>query len=97
MADACHHPDLHFHLNHCHFGNTNLHYVEVTATCNGCGAHMLFRGVPAGLLPGQPAASLDGRTASLPMLAEGEALTGNPAGYVVRGIEPDAIATKDGA
>ena len=79
----CPHSDLHFHLNNASFGNTNLHYLEVTAKCTICGTSMVFRG-PTGIGPDQPACSLDGKEIRLPFLGEGEELTGKPIGYSVR-------------
>jgi hypothetical protein len=79
----CPHSDLHFNLNNAAFGNTNLHYLEITAKCTICGTSMVFCG-PTGMGPDQPACSLDGKEIRLPFLAEGEELVGKPIGYSVR-------------
>lgn len=78
----CPHADLHYHLNNARFGDTNLHYLELTAKCNTCGADMVFRG-PVGMSPHHPARSLDGKTIALPFLAEDEELEGRPIGFSV--------------
>lgn len=83
-STQCPHSDLHFHLNNSSFGDTNLHYLEITAKCSICGADMVFRGVPAGMSPEQPAASLDGKELRLPFLGENEELVGKPIGYSVQ-------------
>lgn len=74
----CKHQDLHFHLNNAMFGNTNLHYLELTAHCNLCKAKMQFRG-KLGVSPDEPRVSAGGYEVLIPFLAEGEKLTGNPA------------------
>lgn len=83
-TSQCPHSDLHFHLNNACFGNTNLHYLEIRASCSICGVDMVFRG-PVGMGPDQPACSLDGKEIRLPFLGESEDLTGSPVGYSVRG------------
>lgn len=83
-SSQCPHSDLHFHLNNAHFGNTNLHYLEIKARCNICGVDMVFQGVPVGMVPDRPAASADGKELRLPFLAEGEELVGKPVGFLVK-------------
>jgi hypothetical protein len=82
-SSQCPHTALHFHLNNATFGDSNLHYLEVTITCTVCGIDMLFRGVPAGLSPDHPTASIDGKELRLPFIGEGEELKGRPAGFSV--------------
>lgn len=82
-SSQCPHSDLHFHLNNAYFGDTNIHYLEIKAHCNICKAPMVFRGLPAGLSPEHPTASIDGQEAVLPFLAADEDLTGKPFGYSV--------------
>ena len=82
-SSQCPHSDLHFNLNNAAFGNTNLHYLEITAKCTICNTDMVFRG-PTGMSADLPACSLDGKEIRLPFLAENEDLTGNPIGYSVR-------------
>lgn len=86
-SSQCGHSDLHFHLNNVRFGNTNIHYLEVTARCNVCAVDMVFRGLPAGLSPDQATSSLDGKTASIPFLGEGEVYDGKASGYFVKVID----------
>lgn len=81
---ACPHASLHFDINHSWSGDTNLRYLEIKARCNGCGARMIFRGMPCGLSPEQPTADLEGYEARLPMIAEGEPLRGKPIGFMIR-------------
>jgi hypothetical protein len=80
MTD-CDHADVHIHVNHHRSGDTNVQYLEITAQCNLCAKPMTFRGMPMGSSPDQPMASPDGREARLPMVGEGERVTGNPAGF----------------
>lgn len=80
-SSQCPHSDLHFHLNNASFGNTNIHYLEITAKCKICDADMVFRGLPGGMSPDRPTSSIDGKELILPFLGEGEELTGKPAGY----------------
>ena len=79
----CPHADLHFHLNNARFGDTNIHYLEIKASCVTCGADMVFRGLPVGMSPEHPTASLDGKEIVLPFLGNGEDLTGRPIGYSI--------------
>lgn len=83
-SSQCPHSDLHFKLNNQAFGNTNLHYLEISAACSICGKPMVWRGIPAGISPNGPAASVDGLELRLPFLGEGEELVGNPIGFAVR-------------
>jgi hypothetical protein len=82
-SSQCPHSDLHFHLNNAGFGNTNIHYLEINATCKICDRKMVFRGVPVGIGPDRPMGSLDGTEIRIPFLAEDEELTGTPVGYTV--------------
>lgn len=79
----CPHSDLHFNLNNAAFGNTNLHYLEISAKCTICNIEMVFRG-PTGMSPEFPACSLDGKEIRLPFLGDGETLIGKPIGFSVR-------------
>lgn len=83
-STQCPHSELHFSLNNAAFGNTNLHYLEIKAVCKICDKPMVFRGVPVGMSPDGPAASLDGTELRLPFMSEGDELTGKPIGFSVR-------------
>lgn len=87
-STRCPHSDLHFHLNNAGFGNTNVHYLEITARCKICDKRMVFRGVPVGMTPDHPAASLDGTEIRLPFLAEGEEYDGKAMGYQLTVLGP---------
>jgi hypothetical protein len=93
-SSKCHHPDLHFHLNHVCMADTNVHYLEVTAKCNVCDAPMLFRGCPLGLTPAHPTASLGGDEIRLPMIAEGEEPTGKHNRF--RRLRSDSLPREEG-
>lgn len=71
MAD-CNHDDLHFHLGHHHFGDTNVHQLDISAKCNKCGIRMRFIGFPPGVSFTHPTADLDGLEARIPMVPENE-------------------------
>jgi hypothetical protein len=79
----CPHSDLHFHLNNACFGNTNLHYLELTATCKICEMPMVFRGARMGMGADEPRTSVDGTEIRIPFIGAGEELIGEPAGYSV--------------
>jgi hypothetical protein len=79
----CPHPDLHFHLNNQGFGDTNLHYLEITARCKVCDTPMVFVGIPVGMMPDRPMSSVDGTEIRLPFLGQGETLVGKPIGFSV--------------
>lgn len=81
-STQCPHNDLHFELNNQCFGDTNLHYLEISARCKICDKQMLFRG-PGGLSPAHPTVSLFGDQVNLPFLGEGEEVTGKPTGYSI--------------
>lgn len=81
-SQQCPHPDLHFHLHHVHLADSNVHYLEIKATCNICSAPMLFRGMPLGMTPAHPTMALDGSEARLPMIGEGEEPIGKLFGFV---------------
>ncbi len=83
-SSQCPHSDLHFTLNNSGFGDTNLHYLEITARCKICGADIVWRGVSMGMGPDRPGISPDGKELRLPFLAEGEELTGRPIGFSIR-------------
>lgn len=85
-SSQCPHPDLHFTLNHVHLEDSNVHYLEITATCNICSSPMAFRGMPLGLSPGHPTMALDGSEAILPFLGAGEEPAGKLIGLVGRVI-----------
>lgn len=85
-SSMCPHTALHFHLNNACFGDSNLHYLEVKVDCSICGAEMVFRGVPPGLSPDHPTASIDGKELRLPFIAVGEELTGKPVGFTVQAV-----------
>lgn len=70
---TCPHPDLHYHLNHAHFADSNVHILEITATCRVCDAPMVFIGkLPVGSSLAAPAISADGLELQLPMVGQGE-------------------------
>lgn len=80
----CPHSDLHFHLNNACIGDTNIHYLEITARCNICQADMEFRGMPWGSSPHQPTMSPDGKEARIPFTGAGEEVTGKPIAAIIR-------------
>lgn len=82
-STQCPHSDLHFHLNNSGFGDTNLHYLEIKASCKVCDKPMVFRCNAFGVLPDQPTVSIDRTEIVLPFMAEGEELVGAPLGYTV--------------
>ncbi len=82
-TSQCPHSDLHFHLFNSHSGDTNLHYLTISARCKICDVPMVFRGLPGGQSPHQPMGSPDGREARLPFLGDGEDLTGKPIGFTI--------------
>lgn len=87
---ACVHGDVHIELNHQMMGETNVHCLEIQATCNGCGQRMIFRGMPFGEATDRPTMSMDGVSIMLPFLPEGqtareeEGLVGTPLGREAR-------------
>lgn len=84
-STQCPHSDLHFHLNNAGFGNTNLHYLEITARCKICDQPARFRG-PVGMSPNQAMTSLSGDEIRIPFLVGDEELTGKPMSYGVRQV-----------
>lgn len=82
-SSQCPHSDVHIHVNHHRFGDTNLQYLEITAKCRICETDMVFRGAPLGSSPDHPAMSPDGREMRLPMLGDDEDLIGKPAGFSI--------------
>lgn len=81
-TSQCHHPDLHFNLNVVHLTDTNVHYLEIKATCKICETPMIFRGVPLGLSPHHPTGEFGGYEIRLPFIGEGEEPSGNLTGFV---------------
>lgn len=86
----CPHVDLDITINNASFGNTNLHYLEITASCQTCGKPMVFRSDRAGMQPNCPTRSLDGREVIIPFLGDGEELLGSPTGYSVSAVVSEA-------
>lgn len=82
-STQCPHSDLHLNINNAGFGDTNLHYLEITARCKICGKRAAFRG-PMGMMPDQPAVAPDGSEIRVPFIFEGEQLTGKPMGFSIR-------------
>lgn len=85
-STQCPHSDLHFHLHNQGFHDTNVHYLEVKATCKICNKPMIFRGCPLGLTPAHPTMSLDGTEIRLPFLGEDEEPGGNLISVVGRQV-----------
>lgn len=84
-TSKCPHTDVHFSLHHQGFSDTNVNYLEITATCNICNKPMVFRGpMPLGVTPEGPTISLDRHEIRLPFLGEGEALEGKAIGIAGR-------------
>lgn len=81
-SNQCHHPDLHFDLNHVNLADSSVHYLEIKARCKVCERPMVFRGLPLGLSPNQPTGELGGYEARLPMIGEDEEPSGNLIGFV---------------
>jgi hypothetical protein len=80
----CPHARLDVKLNIAHFGDTNIKYLEITATCEVCDRPMTFRGVPdMGQSPDKPMVNIDATEIRLPIIAEGEAVVGKPAGFTM--------------
>ena len=86
-SSRCPHSDVHFHINNAGFGNTNIHYLEITGHCNICDKPLVFRGAPLGMTPMHPTMALDGSEIRLPFLVEGEEYDGNAMGFVGRQVE----------
>jgi hypothetical protein len=79
----CPHIDLQFDLVHNAMEDSNLHYLEVKATCKTCKKPMCFRGAPLGVSPNHPTMSIGGDEMRLPFLGEGESLVGQAIGFSV--------------
>ena len=78
-SGQCPHPDVHINLNHQMMGDSNVHYLEITAHCNVCNAQMAFRGLPFGVSPNHPTMAIDGSEVILPFTGVGE----EPAGSLI--------------
>lgn len=78
-STQCPHTDLHFNLHHVSLGDSNIHYLEIKATCKICDKPMVFRGLPLGMTPNHPTGELGGYEARLPFIGEGE----EPAGVLI--------------
>lgn len=84
MTD-CPHARLDVKLNIAHFGDTNVKYLEITATCEVCGTPMIFRGIPdMGQGPDKPMVNIDATEARFPIIGQGEDLVGKPAGFTMK-------------
>ena len=81
-STQCPQSDVAFHINMASFGDTNIRFLEVSGSCNICGAEMRFRG-PAGLSPNQPTVSIGGEEASLPFMFGDETYDGKATGFSV--------------
>lgn len=81
-SSQCPHSDLDIRLNHVNFEDSNVHYLEVQATCKICGKPMAFRGMPIGVSPARPTMDPGGLEVRLPFLAEGEDIVGKAIGAV---------------
>ena len=75
-SSQCPHNDLHINIQHIGFDDSNIQYIEIKATCRICDKPMVFQGLPLGLTPAHPTGELGGYEVRLPILAEGEELTG---------------------
>src|SRR3546814_4194222 len=72
MAD-CPHRRLDVHLNQAHFGDTNVKYFELTATCEVCGVDMTLPGVPdVGQSPDKRMVTIDAPVIRFTVIAMGE-------------------------
>lgn len=80
-STQCPHTDLDIQINLINFEDSNVHYMEVKASCKICGKPMVFQGLPLGVSPHQPTGELGGYEARLPFLGEGEEPTGKLIGF----------------
>jgi len=85
--EACPHEDLDITVNNQGFSDTNVHYLEIRATCKICQQAMRFRGMPYGVSPHHPTMSIDGVEVRLPFLPDGEQLSGKVIGFGVRRVK----------
>ncbi|MES1993174.1 MAG: hypothetical protein V4457_06110 [Pseudomonadota bacterium] len=77
----CGHSDVHWHIHHQAFSDSNMHYLEISGRCKICETLMIFRGVPIGMTPAHPTRSVGGDEIRLPFLGAGEEPKGNLVGY----------------
>jgi len=82
-SSQCPHTEIDLDLNNAGFGDTNLHYLEITGRCKLCDKALRFRG-RMGMGPNEPGISIDGSEIRIPFLVEGEELTGDPIGFSVK-------------
>lgn len=85
----CPHSDVHIHINHATSGDTNVAYLELSAKCNLCAKDMEFRCSAYGSSPNEPMVSVDQLEIRLPMIGQGEEVTGKPAGYRISVAVPE--------
>jgi hypothetical protein len=85
-SGQCHHPNVHFDLNHVCLGDSNTHYLELKARCTVCGCRMIFQGegLPFGCSPKVPTIAIDGSELNIPMRGEDEQPTGSQLGFTGR-------------
>ena len=65
------------------------HYsADVKIECGECGQHFVFQGLPSGLSPYEPRASLEGTTLQAPIMPVGEEVPDGLPGFEVRAWVP---------
>jgi hypothetical protein len=72
----CPHSAVQYALNLAAFGDTNIRYLEIKAVCTICDAPMVFMGLPVGISPTLPTASIGGDEVSLPVMFGDEVYDG---------------------
>lgn len=66
----------------------NCYTMDITVQCADCGTPFQFIGVDSGFSPDRPMSSVDMLELSVPIVPQGEILSGpRPPGFVIRRIE----------
>ncbi len=83
-TSVCPHLEFSATVNVARIEDTGMKYAEVSIRCTHCGKPARFRGLPWGLSPDHPTASVGDEEANLPFLCEGDAYNGKGIGFAVK-------------
>ncbi len=86
----CPHMQFQAAVNVARIEDTGMKVAEIQIRCSHCGMPAQFRGVPLGVSPDHPTASIDGEEVRLPFLCEGDVYTGKGISLSVQFIGGDS-------
>ena len=80
----CPHVEMHFNFHMTRFVDSNLRYLEIKGLCKTCNIEITFRGLPMGLNPHHPTATVGRTSVILPFMLGDEIYDGKSKGFSVK-------------